>query len=57
MNVEAENAAALAEAIEKLAGNPSLRKIMGARARAVAESEFDQPRSYMRIVDLIRKLI
>ena len=57
VNVEAENAAALAEAIEKLAGNPSLRKIMGARARAVAESEFDQPRSYMRIVDLIRKLI
>lgn len=57
VNVEAENTAALAEAIEKLAGNPSLRKIMGARARAVAESEFDQPRSYMRIVDLIRKLI
>ena len=57
VNVEAENAEALAEAIERLAVNPSLRKIMGAKARAVAESEFDQSRSYLRIVDMIRKLI
>ncbi|WP_139653833.1 glycosyltransferase family 4 protein [Raoultibacter phocaeensis] len=57
VNVEAENAEVLAEAIEKLTLNPSMRKIMGAKARAVAEESFDQPRSYMRIVDLIRTLI
>lgn len=57
VNVEAENPEALADAIGKLAANPSLRKIMGTKARIVAESEFDQPRSYMKIVDMIRKLI
>lgn len=57
INVEAENVQALADAIEKLASSASMRKIMGAKARAIAESEFDQQRSYMRIVDMIRKLI
>lgn len=57
VNVEAEDALALADAIEKLASSASMRKIMGAKARAVAENAFDQPRSYLKIVDLIRKLI
>lgn len=57
VNVEAEDAEALADAIAKLAGHPSLRKIMGSKARAVAESEFDQPRAYREIVDLLRTLL
>lgn len=57
VNVEAENAQALADAIEKLAEHASLRKIMGSKARAVAENEFDQPRAYREIVDLLRTLL
>lgn len=57
MNVEAEDAEALADAIAKLAGHASLRKIMGSKARAVAEKEFDQPRAYREIVDLLRTLL
>ena len=48
---------ALADAIEELARNSSLRKIMAAKGRRVAEEQFDQPHSYQTIVDLIRKLI
>ena len=57
LNVEAENAPALARALQELARNASLRKIMGARGRAVAEREFDQARSYQAIVNLIRSLL
>ena len=56
VNVEAENVPALAEAIERLAVNSSRRKIMGARARHVAEQEFDQNTSYLQIVCLIQSL-
>lgn len=57
VNVEAEDPVALADAIEELARNSSLRKIMAAKGRRVAEEQFDQPHSYQTIVDLIRKLI
>ena len=57
LNVPAEDAPALAHALRELACNPSLRKIMGARGRAVAEREFDQPQSYRAIVNLIRNLL
>lgn len=57
VNVEAEDAHALADAIEKLAEHSSLRKIMGAKARVIAENEFDQPRAYREIVDLLRTLL
>ena len=57
LNVEAENPEALASALEELARTPSMRKIMGARGRAIAESEFDQRSSYLAIVNLIRNLL
>lgn len=57
VNVPAEDAEALANALEELAHNPSRRKMMGAKARSVAEVQFDQPRSYQAIVDLVRSLI
>lgn len=57
LNVEAEDARALADAIAKLAHSATMRKAMGAKGRAVAEREFDQPRSYQAIVNLIRNLL
>ena len=57
VNVEAEDAHALADAILMLAANPDLRAEMGQRARRIAEEQFDQERSYQVIVDLIRSLI
>ena len=55
--MEAENPEALADVLEELARTPSLRKIMGARGRAVAEREFDQRTSYLAIVNLLRNLM
>lgn len=57
MNVEAENPQALADVLAQLAGHDSMRKIMGAKARSVAEREFDQPHAYRAIVDLLRTLL
>ena len=57
LNVEAESPEALANTLEELARNASLRKIMGARGRAVAEREFDQRTSYLAIVNLLRNLL
>ena len=57
INVGAEDAEALARAIGELAGNPARCAEMGARARAIAEEQFDQERSYQVIVNLIRNLV
>lgn len=57
LNIEAEDPEALAEAVITLAQHASLRKIYGAKGRAIAEKEFDQPYSYQKIVDLIHTLI
>lgn len=56
VNVEPENAPALANAIVELAGNDALRADMGKRARTIAEEQFDQKNSYQVIVELIRDL-
>ena len=57
VNVEAENASALADAIADLALHESTRKIMAARGRDIAERQFDQPQAYQEIVNLVKKLI
>lgn len=57
VNVPAEDPRALADALASLADRSSTRKIMGAKARSVAEREFDQPHSYRAIVDLLRTLL
>ena len=57
INVAPGDPQALAEAIGTLATRPAMRGLMGDRARAVAEREFDQNVSYRKIVDLIRTLI
>ena len=57
VNVAPGDAEALADEIVRLAAHPSSRKIMGAKARDVAEREFDQAHSYKAIVELIRNLL
>lgn len=57
VNVEAENADALAAAILDLASDEKKRLAMGAIARRIAEEQFDQPTSYQAIVELIRSLV
>lgn len=57
VNVQAEDAQALANAIVQLASDEGKRSEMGKKARAVAEEQFDQEHSYHVIVDLIRDLV
>lgn len=47
----------LADAIERLYEDEELRSKMGMRARKIAEEQFDRPRVYQKIVDLIKGLI
>ena len=48
---------ALAAALLELAAAPDARAQMGARARAVAEEQFDRPHAYRKTVELIDRLI
>lgn len=57
VNVEAEDVSALANTFIWLAKAADQRKMMGVRARRIAEQQFDQPHSYLKIVNLIRSLI
>lgn len=57
MNVPAENVSEIARGLRRLGQNASMRKIMGTRARVVAEQEFDQNTSYQKIVQLIQTLL
>lgn len=57
VNVEAEDAKLLANAICDLVNNPEACEKMGRKARLIAEEQFDQERSYHAIVDLIKSLI
>lgn len=56
VNIEAEDAKILADAVLKFADNPKLCKNMGQKARQIAEEQFDRPKSYQRIRELIEKL-
>jgi glycosyltransferase involved in cell wall biosynthesis len=53
VNVQAEDAEVLADAIELLFNNPKRRKEMGSNARRLAEKCFDRALSYQKIVALI----
>ena len=53
VNVPPEAPADLAGAILALKDDPGARTRMGAAARAVAETQFDRPQSYRRIVELV----
>ena len=57
VNVEPEDPEVLAQAILDLMESPELRLVMGNKARSIAETEFDRPVAYKRIVQLIGSLI
>ncbi len=56
VNIEAEDVKILADAIEKFANDPALCESMGKKARQIAEEQFDRPKSYQRIRELIEEL-
>jgi glycosyltransferase involved in cell wall biosynthesis len=55
--VPADDAAALAEAIDRLASDPALRRRFGAAGRAMVEAEFSEHRIGAAIVTLYGKLL
>lgn len=57
VNIEPEDPEILANAIIKLKRDPEAREVMGTKARVIAEEQFDRPVAYMRIIDLIGRLI
>lgn len=57
VNIEAEDVEILANAVEDLYNNEAVRLEMGKRAREIAEEQFDRPKSYRKIEQLIRELI
>lgn len=54
-NCACGDAASLADALEQLIQNPTLRKEMGENARRCAEERFDREHSYQKIVELITR--
>lgn len=57
INIEPEDAVVLADAVERLYRDAEERIKMGRRARMIAEEQFDRPKSYQKIVELIEKLL
>lgn len=56
INIMPEDVNILADAIEDLYKNEEKRLEMGKRAREIAEEQFDRPKSYRKIAELIEKL-
>lgn len=57
VNIEPEDVGILADAIERLYENEDQRLEMGRKARKIAEEQFDRPKAYQKIEELIRGLI
>lgn len=57
INVEAENPIKLSNAILQLYESPTRCKEMGAKARKIAEEQFDRKTSYRQIPELVSRLI
>jgi glycosyltransferase involved in cell wall biosynthesis len=57
VNVRPGDAAALADAILALFNSPETRKAMGEKARQIAETQFDRPKTYLGIIEMIRSLL
>lgn len=56
VNIEPEDVKILADAIEDLYEEEEKRLEMGKKARQIAEDQFDRPKSYRKIEELIREL-
>lgn len=57
INIMPEDVNILTDAVLDFYGNPEKCRIMGEKAREIAESQFDRPQSYKKIEELIRRLI
>lgn len=57
INVEAEDKVLLADAILRLYENEKECKVMGEKARKIAEEQFDRPSSYHMIIELMEELM
>lgn len=57
VNIEPENVNILADAIEDLYKHEEKRLEMGRRARQIAKEQFDRPKSYQKITELIEELL
>lgn len=57
VNIEPEDVGILADAIERLYENEDQRLEMGRKARKIAEEQFDRPKAYQKIEELIRGLM
>ena len=57
VNVEPEDPEALANVIEGLMKDPSKCEQMGITARQIGEEQFDRPRSYKKIIDMVDALL
>ena len=57
VNVAPGDAQALAEAVLSLYRSPDECRAMGDRARRIAETQFDRPKTYLGIVELLRSLL
>ncbi|MBA4699308.1 MAG: glycosyltransferase family 4 protein [Ruminococcus sp.] len=57
VNIEPEDVKILADAIEDLYKNEEKRLDMGKRAREIAEEQFDRPKSYRKIEEMLRALL
>jgi glycosyltransferase involved in cell wall biosynthesis len=57
VNIEPEDVKILADAIEDLYKNEEKRFEMGKRAREIAEEQFDRPKSYKKIEEMLRALL
>lgn len=57
VNIEPEDVGILADAIERLYENEDQRLEMGRKARKIAEEQFDRPKAYQKIEELIRGLV
>ncbi len=57
INVRPENAVKLADAILYLKERPGQCKKMGEKARKIAIEQFDRPKAFMKILDMIGGLV
>ena len=56
INIMPEDVTILADAIEDLYKDEKKRLAMGRKAREIAEEQFDRPKSYQKITELIERL-
>lgn len=57
VNIEPEDVKILADAVEDLYKNEEKRLKMGKKARRIAEEQFDRPKSYKKIEEIIKTLL